>query len=379
LHFIETTAKIGLLPPKSGSFPSKNKRMYLASVERNSVVSQLFSMCELNQFERVRQLLIDKPSFDVNEVENRSSRKALLHVIASKPGAQSLMRFLVEERSANIDVTDGTGRTPVYIAVENENFDSARYLIARGANLEKKLRDGTTALSNAAYADKSKFVQLLLENNADVKSVDNNGRTPLSRTAISGAEAACRLLLVHDANPSLADDSGWTPLFYAAINNRENICLLFLKKGVDINHRANDGRTALLWTLRSNLPFGSVGTEKLPTIRLLVDYGADINATDPTGKSALYFAYYEGYLGIVKYLSWKGAHLIPPQEVQFKLGILDTTQLALLEYCHKNRTRQILIVFACNLHVKRRRQKSFVITLTSDMTRLLLAMLEKLC
>jgi len=58
----------------------------------------------------------------------------------------------------------------------------AALLIAKGANVNLKTKDGQTALIYAAMApdDRSEIAQLLIENGADINAKDNTEMTALS-------------------------------------------------------------------------------------------------------------------------------------------------------------------------------------------------------
>jgi ankyrin repeat protein len=60
--------------------------------------------------------------------------------------------------------------------------DIAAVLIAKGANVNTKTKDGQTAIIYAARApgDRSDIVKLLIQNGADVNAEDNAGMTALA-------------------------------------------------------------------------------------------------------------------------------------------------------------------------------------------------------
>ena len=61
-------------------------------------------------------------------------------------------------------------------------------------------------------------------------------------------ELACWLLgQVKDCSPDVVDDSGWSGLVIAASAGHTELVRLLLEAGAEINHRTDQGRTALLY------------------------------------------------------------------------------------------------------------------------------------
>ncbi len=77
-----------------------------------------------------------------------------------------------------------------------------------------------------------------------------------------------------------------------------------LEKGVDVNYqRENDGWTALI---RASY-FSYLNNFRIGIIRLLIEYGANVNLQDKDGNTALVFASYNGHTEAVKLLLAAGA------------------------------------------------------------------------
>ena len=94
-----------------------------------------------------------------------------------------------------------------------------------------------------------------------------------------------------------------TPLTLASIGGYEIVKLL-IEHGADINAKNNNGWTALMWALVSN------NAEYLEIIKLLVENGANINTKNNNGDTALIIASrYTWRLKAVKYLVGNGADI----------------------------------------------------------------------
>ena len=90
------------------------------------------------------------------------------------------------------------------------------------------------------------------------------------------------------------------PIHNAARNRNLNNVRALLNSGANINARDNDGSTALIWAAR----FGH-----LATVRELLDRGANINARSNSGWTALICATYYGHLAVVRLLLDRGANI----------------------------------------------------------------------
>lgn len=128
-------------------------------------------------------------------------------------------------------------------AVRDENVESVKSLIAKGANVNAKSSGGNTPLHCAAEYMAIECLGALLSNGADVNARNDKGKTP----------------------------------FMGASNTPKTIGIL-LDAGADLNVRDNDGRTALM-----NAAAGGEVTK----IKMLLQRNADVSLRSPAGKTAL--------------------------------------------------------------------------------------------
>ena len=115
---------------------------------------------------------------------------------------------------------------------------------------------------------------------------------------------AVSFLLAHGANPHiLTKFSGETPLLPAASRCHTEAVRLLLEFGADVNLINNYDETALVLAVR-----GGRG-ECLNTAELLLEEGADIEAMGQYGYNALLFATSRGNIRMVRLLlhQWSGS------------------------------------------------------------------------
>ena len=98
-------------------------------------------------------------------------------------------------------------------------------------------------------------------------------------------------------NANVADDRGITPLMYAAEIGSPDAMRLLIDGGADVNAQNAFGSTALMWSVSDPAK-----------VRLLLDHGAQVNAVARTGRTALIVAAFTNPSAeVVKLLLAKGA------------------------------------------------------------------------
>lgn len=146
-------------------------------------------------------------------------------------------------------------------------------------------------------------VKQLLEGGAGANIKDKDG-TPALMAATLFADTGCiKLLLDHGANVNATSSTGATALLWA-VPDLAKVKLL-LDRGANANARSVSlGRTALL--IAAGYP-GSI-----PVLRLLLDKGADLRATDRAGDHALAHAARTADVEVVRFLVSRGIEVNEP-------------------------------------------------------------------
>ena len=123
----------------------------------------------------------------------------------------------------------------------------------------------------------------LIKDGADINKPDENNTTFLMNSCRWGDDALVHFLLWHGAHPdNPRSPKGRTPLMIAcAYYSGKTICGMLIEKGADVNATANDGITALML---------AASNAKLDVVQLLLKKGAKPNAKDTNGKTALDYA-----------------------------------------------------------------------------------------
>ena len=175
--------------------------------------------------------------------------------------------------TAGLHATD----SDVADAVMRGDRETARELLADGADVNAPQADGAPALHWAVYRGDTSIVTLLIDAGADVGAANRNGATPLSLASSRGDTAALVALIDAGADPNEQDLFGRTPLMRAARTGIVDALAVLLDRGADVNtEEALRGTTALMWAADE----GHAGA-----IDVLMQRGADIAArTNPARR-----------------------------------------------------------------------------------------------
>ena len=170
------------------------------------------------------------------------------------------------------------------LAAEHGLLDVLRALWGKGANVNANEAD-VTAL-HMAIARKQRTVALYLINEApglDMDAPISGGNTPLMLATAHRLVDVLRALVAKDANVNAKNEQGFSAL-HLAISEKQRAAALYLineAPGVDIDAPESSGTTPLMLAAAHGL----VGV-----LRALVAKGANVNAKNKRGFSALHKA-----------------------------------------------------------------------------------------
>ncbi len=239
-----------------------------------------------------------------------------LHLAAVNAQAALLQALLA--LGCNPNTQDREGRTPLFAALEHgaEALPMVRALIAHGANPEAADSNGETPLGRAlehpslerwldwrdwsrpkralraddlpaaAGAGALASVQRLLELGFAVDTRDAQGASGLVRACGSGHAEIAACLLDAGADPTLAAHSGVTALAAAITARQVPLVTLLLAHDVATDQRLPNAATVLMVAAALGYP---------EIVEALLDAGADVNAVDDAGRSALHAAAQFGF------------------------------------------------------------------------------------
>ncbi len=164
------------------------------------------------------------------------------------------------------------------LAVEDDELEKARELIAAGEDVDRQEDDDTTPLFVAVERGNLEMVRLLLDFGAKVNARDEEKQTPLMRLDEDTPVALVELLLRSGAKVNRVADDGDTALIRAADGDvAPEVLKALIDAGAELDVQNDEGRTALMNAANSGI---------LENVRLLILAGADVNLRDNEGDNA---------------------------------------------------------------------------------------------
>jgi ankyrin repeat protein len=230
--------------------------------------------------------------------------------------------------------------------------ESAKILLAAGADVNETGPLGMTPLVLASASGQEALGILLLDKGADPNARDSAGATALHYALMKGLtsmneirfanyvehlfrpnmENLVKALLEHKANPNLpiqkrialggghSDEIlGATSLHLAAATPDPVAMRLLANAGADPKLKTKNGATVLMLAAGINRGQDFTNEDKpiaLEAVKIALELGADVNAANEDGLTALHGAAANGADGVVQLLAEKGANLNPRDKYQ---------------------------------------------------------------
>jgi ankyrin len=346
-------------------------RLLKAGVDVNSPLSSsgdttLMLAARTGKPEAVKLLLDSGAKVDARETWGDTT--ALMWAVAE--GNHAVVRLLID-RGADVNlrsrfVPSATGRgfegatpvvaranqpaednasgslTPLMFAAREGDLESARMLVAAGADINVRGGDGKDALGLAVFNGGYDVASFLIDNHANVNQADAQRFTPLfwavdrrnMETApnfpwivtadplpliekLLNAGADVNFLVNNTPRARMRDGSPRivfaTALMRAAFSGDITLVKLLLAHGADTKIVSKDSETVLMAACGTGFipgySKGRTAAERLEVVKLLIDLGQDVNAGDDYGITALMVAANIGDVPIIQYLIDKGADL----------------------------------------------------------------------
>jgi ankyrin repeat protein len=279
-----------------------------------------------------------------NELIGAQGGLTALH-FAARQGSASSLRALVEGGADVNQLSPGDRATPLLVAIINGHLDLAAYLLDHGADPNRVSDAGVSPLYAtlnvqwapiAAYPQPRAHLQqtrtyldlltLLLDKGADPNArvrhkvwysgynfdqsgVDEAGATAFWRASYASDVAAMRLLAARGADPAIAT----MKLF--SRRGPEDPQVGADKSGLPAIPIGGPGASPLHAAAGPGYSLGFAGNSHhyapggmLPAVKYLVEeLGADVNAVDADGNTAVHNAAARGDTEMVRYLAARGA------------------------------------------------------------------------
>jgi len=231
----------------------------------------------------------NKESEDLSLLMQRAgpegNHSTALHLAAALGNMETVDLLLAN--GADIESRDKDGRTPLLIAMSNRQYGVAQVLVVHGADVDARDDlDDDTALHFAVKQGHLQTVNLLLEARASLEARVSHGTmfagsTPLHKAIWSGHLVVVDELLLRGADFYAKVSFDITVLHWAVYSGHDSILQRLLAKATPdfIEAKNRFGETAL---------YLAVGFKFLSTIAILLDAGSTVDTADCNGKPLLH-------------------------------------------------------------------------------------------
>ncbi|KAL6863686.1 ankyrin repeat-containing domain protein [Trichoderma novae-zelandiae] len=236
------------------------------------------------------------------------------------------LRMAFSEKGGLLNLRDLMGRTPLHHACLIGNEVAVDLLLDHDAPIETAGNDGITAVHCAVLGGNVHILEKLVEKvksgrqkhtRKSILHVDRNERHPIHWAATKG-DLGIVSPLKDDINRT--DRFGWTCAHLAVIYENARLLQDIIEEfAIDLNLGDNRSRTPLhLAVENKSLPAaaahvdvkdGSTPLHQSSITRLLIEKGADIDATGIDGRTALFIAAANGVTAIAALLIESGADI----------------------------------------------------------------------
>ena len=266
------------------------------STSRESVLSDVLPRAALyGDVSTIRAILANKV-----ELDRHGPYASTALMLAADRGLPEMVSALLRA-GANPQAVDEVGRNALIFGAGSGNSEVVRLLLAAGLKPDQADMYGDTALMAAAAAGNPESVQLLLKDGANVNARNDRRQTAL----LSGStgDSGFGILEADRMHTEIPDE----------LVHRDQVVKLLIEAGADIEVHGWFGDTALFSlepdairelirhhaNLESRNEYGEtalIATVSEVIAKLLIDAGANVNAKDEDGKTALIQAAENNYL-----------------------------------------------------------------------------------
>ncbi len=214
------------------------------------------------------QTICEKTSLHFSKWDKQCVEQTVneLLLMAAKMGQAHIVKFLVEEKAADVK-REIQSEWPIEAVAVQGHTECVKHLVNKGADVNPACWNSYEHVKAAVYCRHADCVKLLVEEGADVHPVQ--GPAPLAAAAKYGHIECIKLLLEHGADVNQVARSGSVPLASAMKSGNLDCVKLLLNHGADVNYGGLKGATPLMEAL---------GLGNFECGELLLAHGADVNA-----------------------------------------------------------------------------------------------------
>jgi ankyrin repeat protein len=209
----------------------------------------------------------------------------------SRAGTNGLpvFRYLVEELKLNPKAINANGETLLHPLVRRSNPEVLAYFMEKGIDYASADKEGNTLLMLGAAGRNGELVETLLSKANNLNAKNSKGENALTRAIATGSPEIAALLLSKGAEATITNKDGENLSVYwfntlggrGPATESDAKYDLLKKAGIDFAAPSGNGSTLL---------HIAVAKENPALVKKALDLGANINAQDKDGMTALHKA-----------------------------------------------------------------------------------------
>jgi ankyrin repeat protein len=181
-------------------------------------------------------------------------------------------------------------------AINANDIERVKFLVGKGAEVNKPDLQGWLPLNNAARQRKDDMIKALIDLGADPNLADEGGTTPLVAAAMRDHVPSIKVLLANGADVDKPGPDGVHPLSLALADSRYEVAKVLIEGGAEVGAASGpDGLTPLMVVSAQTAPAegarfvpGSVRPTDIAA--LLIERGAAVDTQAKSGMTALMIA-----------------------------------------------------------------------------------------
>jgi len=160
-------------------------------------------------------------------------------------GNDTILTFLLSDKSMNPNLSNDARMFPLHYAVMSGSVRMVNLLLNRGAFVDCVNNSWMTPLMIACEQGSNELTELLLDKNASTLNTNSDGRYPLHIAAKAKSHICVRKLLVAEADVDAEDDNEDTPLHISCRLGFHTVTRKLLEGGAETDCKNKFGNTPL--------------------------------------------------------------------------------------------------------------------------------------